>query len=58
MKKCLNCNFDVRDTDRYCRNCGCYLQSNKSYIIFNVISIILIFIIILLVVLFAMSYLI
>ena len=37
MKKCLNCKWNVRDTDTYCRNCGCSLQSNKNYIITNVI---------------------
>lgn len=37
MKKCLNCKWNVRDTDNYCRNCGCSLQSNKNYIITNVI---------------------
>lgn len=38
MKKCLNCKSDVRDTDIYCRNCGCLLQSNKHYVLQNVLT--------------------
>ena len=41
MKSCYNCKGTNRDTDTYCRNCGCLIQSNKNYIITNVISIFL-----------------
>ena len=58
MKKCLNCNWDVRDKDTYCRNCGCFLQSNKNYIITNVIIILIIIGIIGMIALFIASYLI
>lgn len=57
MKKCINCNWDVRETDTYCRNCGCPLQSNKSYIIINVIIVFIILGIIGMVALFIASYL-
>lgn len=39
MKKCLNCKNDVRDTDIYCRNCGCKLQSSSQYILTNVLTV-------------------
>lgn len=57
MKKCLNCKRDVRDTDTYCRNCGCSLQSNKNYIITNVIVTFIVIGMILMVTLFIASYL-
>ena len=57
MKKCLNCKWDVRDTDTYCRNCGCSLQSNKNYIITNVIVVFIVIGMILMVALFIASYL-
>ncbi len=57
MKKCLNCDWDVRDTDTYCRNCGCPLQSNKNYILINVIITFIILGIILMIALFVASYL-
>ena len=57
MKKCLNCKRDVRDTDIYCRNCGCSLQSNKNYIITNVIVAFIVIGMILMVALFIASYL-
>lgn len=37
MKTCLNCQSDVRDTDKFCRNCGCPLESNSHYIFLNVL---------------------
>ena len=46
MKKCINCKWDIRDTDKYCRNCGCPLQSNNNYILINVIIIFIVLIII------------
>ena len=57
MRKCLNCKWDVRDTDTYCRNCGCILQSNKSFIVTNVLLIIIILLIIGMIALFVASYL-
>lgn len=58
MKKCLNCKWDVRDTDKYCRNCGCLLQTNKNYIIVNVLTAFMIIGIIFMIALFIASYLI
>ena len=57
MKKCLNCKWDVRDTDTYCRNCGCPLQSNKNYIITNVIIMFIVLGMIGMIALFIASYL-
>lgn len=56
MKKCINCKCNVKDTDIYCRNCGCLLQSNKNYIMTNVLIIFLIFGIIFIIGLFFASY--
>ena len=57
MRKCLNCEANVRDTDRYCRNCGCVIQSNKNYIITNVIIVFIVLCIISVIALFVASYL-
>ena len=57
MKKCINCNSNIRETDIYCRNCGCLLQSNKSYIIINVMIVFIILGIIGMIALFIASYL-
>ena len=57
MKKCLNCKSVVRENDIYCRNCGCSLQSNTSYVLLNVLSVFLIFGIIFMIILFISSYL-
>ena len=56
MKKCLNCKWDVRETDTYCRNCGCQLQSNKNYIITNVIIVFIVLCIFFMIALFLASY--
>ena len=56
MKKCLNCNWDVRDTDTYCRNCGCPLQNNKKYIVTNAIIVFVILGLIFMIALFIASY--
>lgn len=58
MKECNNCKAKNRDTDIYCRNCGCYIQSNKHYILVNIMIILLIVCIILLIILFIASYII
>ena len=39
MKVCLNCQSDIRDTDKYCRKCGYKVQSKAYYIILNVMII-------------------
>ena len=57
MKKCINCKRYVRDDDKYCRQCGTMIISNKSYIIINIVSIILIIGIIFMILLFISSYL-
>ena len=58
LKKCLNCKWDVRDTDIYCRNCGCPLQSNGKYIFVNVIIVFVVLGILGMIALFIASYLI
>lgn len=56
MKKCLNCNWDVRDTDSFCRNCGCPLQNNKKYILISVLIVLVIIAIFLTIALLIASY--
>ncbi len=56
MRKCINCKCNVRDNDIYCRNCGCYLQSNKSNVLINVITVFIVLGIIFMIVLFVASY--
>ena len=57
MKKCLNCNIDNRDTDSYCRSCGCPLQTNRNYTFINVLIIFVIIGIVFMAALFVSSYL-
>ena len=57
MKKCLNCKSDIRDTDSYCRNCGCPTKEDKNYVITNVLIILVIIGIIGMVALFVSSFL-
>ena len=57
MKKCLNCNSNVKETDTYCRKCGCLIESNKKYILINVIIGIIILSMIFMIALFIASYL-
>ena len=57
MKECLNCKSNLRDTDKYCRNCGCLLQSNASYIFTNIMIALVSLGIIFLIALFIASYL-
>ena len=40
MKTCYNCGGTNRNTDLYCRNCGCRLKSNTHYILINIGTII------------------
>lgn len=56
MKKCINCKSDIRDTDTFCRNCGCKLQSGNNYIILNVLTIFVIIGIVGMIALFVASY--
>ncbi len=58
MKKCLNCKSNVRDTDKYCRNCGSYLQSNGKYVLVNVLITVVSIGLLLMIAMFAVSYLI
>ncbi len=56
MRECLNCKSIVREEDTYCRNCGCLLESNKKYIVTNVIIVLIIILIIIMFILFIASY--
>ena len=56
MKTCINCKSNVKEKDKYCRNCGCLIQSNTNYIFINIMSFILIIGILLLILLFIASY--
>ena len=56
MKTCINCGNNIKDKDKYCRNCGCLIQSNVNYIFINIVNIVLIIGVILLIVLFVASY--
>ena len=57
MKKCLNCDFTVREDDIYCRNCGCVLQTSKGHVFTNIITVLLVIGIIFMILLFIASYL-
>ena len=57
MKICYNCKNDVRDSDIYCRTCGCLLQKNSHYVLINVCIIFVVIGILGLVALFIASYL-
>ena len=46
MKKCINCNKDNHDNDKYCRNCGVKLKGNTYYIIINILTIIVLLLLI------------
>ena len=35
MKKCINCESNIRETDKFCRNCGCKVHKNSYYILIN-----------------------
>ena len=56
MKKCMNCNAKNRDTDKYCRNCGCLLKNSFYYIVINILIILFVIIILFTVILFIASY--
>lgn len=58
MKECINCKAKNRDTDIYCRNCGCYMQSNGHYVLINIMIVLLSICIFGLIVLFIASYMI
>ena len=56
MKKCINCKSDNRDTDKYCRNCGCLILKNSHFVMYKVLTIILVIGIIFMIALFIASY--
>ena len=56
MKTCINCRSKVKEKDKYCRNCGCLIQSNINYIFLNIMCFVLIVGIIFLITLFIASY--
>ena len=56
MKKCLNCKSANRDIDKYCRNCGCIIYSNKHYVIINVLTVVSFIGLIFVITLFIASY--
>ena len=56
MKKCLNCKSDNRDTDKYCRNCGCIMYSNSHCVIINVLTVMSFIGLIFVIALFVASY--
>ena len=58
MKECINCKAQNRDTDIYCRNCGCYMKTNSHYILINVMIVSLVICILGLIALFIASYMI
>ena len=58
MKECINCKAKNRDTDIYCRNCGCYMQSNGHYVLINIMITFLVIAILGLIALFIASYMI
>ncbi len=57
MKKCLNCKSNIKDKDKYCRNCGCRIQSNTEYIFINIMIILISLGILFIIILFIASYL-
>jgi len=56
MKKCLNCNYDIKEKDVYCRNCGCLIQSDNNYIIINIMIFIIVLATIFCILLFISSF--
>lgn len=56
MKECINCKSKNRSGDKFCRNCGCFMQTNSHYILINVMISILTICIVGLIVLFVASY--
>lgn len=58
MIKCVNCNGDCRDTDKYCRNCGIRIRKSFYYILMNILITIFTIILILTLLLLIVSYII
>ncbi len=56
MKKCLNCEKEIKDEDNYCHYCGLKVRSNNYYVFIKVLNKIIIIFIILLLLLFISSY--
>lgn len=56
MKKCINCESNIRETDIFCRNCGCKVHKNSYYILINFAIVIISIGLLLLLALFIASY--
>lgn len=57
MHKCYNCLDYIKDSDKFCRNCGCKIRKNSYYVFINILMFFLIIIIIIVILLFLASYL-
>lgn len=59
MKKCVNCNGIIRNSDIYCRNCGIKIEKNWYYVFVNIgitlLSLAILFIIVMLIAAFFMN---
>lgn len=58
MKTCYNCENPIQDKDKFCRNCGCPIESNSHYIFINVLIAFATIVILGLIALFIASYII
>lgn len=58
MRECNNCKKIVRDSDRYCRNCGTRILKSYQQILINIVKVLLIIILVIMVLMFIISYLI
>ena len=58
MKECINCKKVVRDSDKYCRNCGIRVLAPYQSTLINIIKVLLIIILITMIAMFIISYLI
>ncbi len=58
MKKCINCKNNVKDEDKYCRNCGCKINSSFKYALTNLLIIIIALGVLFMIALFVASYII
>ena len=58
MKECINCKKVVRDSDKYCRNCGIRVLKTYQNILINITKVLLIIILIKMIVMYVKSFLI
>lgn len=56
MKECLNCHKVVRNSDKYCRNCGNKILKPYQIVLTNIAKILLIIIFIIMISMFIVSY--